>query len=49
VGLQLQKGEIDYFKWAMMILQSVQIEKAYLQYVHQYNQAIIQLQKIQNQ
>lgn len=46
--LQLNNGEIDYFKWVVLIHQSISIQSDYLQFINQQNNAIIQLQKLQN-
>jgi cobalt-zinc-cadmium resistance protein CzcA len=47
-NLQLNNGEIDYFKWVVLIHQSIAIQSDYLQQIYQLNHAIIQIQKLQN-
>jgi cobalt-zinc-cadmium resistance protein CzcA len=46
--LQLNNGEIDYFKWVVLIHQSVNIRTSYLDYIQHLNQAIIHIQQLQN-
>lgn len=42
---KLQQGDIDYFKWALLIQQSIQIKSNYLDQVLQLNRSIIQFEQ----
>ncbi|OOQ61742.1 CusA/CzcA family heavy metal efflux RND transporter [Mucilaginibacter pedocola] len=46
---QFTGGDIDYLQWVILVDQAVNIRNEYLDMVHQYNQSIIELQKLNNQ
>ncbi|GAB4207803.1 MAG: CusA/CzcA family heavy metal efflux RND transporter [Bacteroidia bacterium] len=46
--LQYQKGNINFFEWTNYILQSIQSQLRYLNYVQQQNQIIFELQNFIN-
>lgn len=46
---QFSGGDIDYLQWVILVDQAVNIRSQYLDLVSQYNQAVIDLQKLNNQ
>ncbi|MCE7059520.1 CusA/CzcA family heavy metal efflux RND transporter [Dyadobacter sp. CY343] len=45
---QFQAGEIDYLQWVILVNQSITIRSEYIQSLSSYNQAVIQLLKLNN-
>lgn len=45
---QFQAGEIDYLQWVILVNQSIAIRSEYIQSLSSYNQAVIQLLKLNN-
>ncbi len=46
---QFSGGDIDYLQWVLLVDQAVNIRSEYLNMLQQYNQAVIELQKLNNQ
>lgn len=47
--LQFQSGEIDYLQWVILVDQAITIKSEHINMLSSYNQAVIQLQKLNNQ
>lgn len=45
---QFQGGEIDYLQWVILVNQAIGVKSDYLDVLSNYNQAIVQLQKLKN-
>lgn len=46
---QFQEGEIDYLQWVILVDQAITIRNEHINVMSSYNQAVIQLQKLNNQ
>lgn len=46
---QFQGGEIDYLQWVILVDQAITIRNEYINMLGSYNQAVIQLQKLNDQ
>lgn len=46
---QFQEGEIDYLQWVILIDQAVSLRNEYINMLNNYNQAVIQWQRLNNQ
>lgn len=46
---QFQGGEIDYLQWVILVDQAIAIKNEYINMLGSYNQAVIQLQKLNDQ
>ncbi|HWV74046.1 MAG TPA: CusA/CzcA family heavy metal efflux RND transporter [Pseudosphingobacterium sp.] len=46
---QFQAGEIDYLQWVILVDQAITIRNEYINMLGNYNQAVIQLQKLNDQ
>ncbi|MBK7870066.1 MAG: hypothetical protein IPJ74_04910 [Saprospiraceae bacterium] len=48
-NVQLQNGEIDYFRYVQSLEMALRNELDYLDLMHQYNQAVLKLQFLTNE